>query len=401
MEYTERTREWLDEQVAETIRAGRSRPSYYGAGGEVTGLPIEHVLGLARALVILDRLSRMPFSSVLDVGAGTGWLAYLMREHLAARPVTVDLSREFSSWSRRRLGIPSYVANAAALPFADDSFDVVVCSEVIEHVEHPLAVLGELERVARSAVVVTTQESCVDDWQRRLLMAAAADDPHAERNFFLGSDFVDFFGEKTEVEALMSAPERLRLFDLRTVDDLAACLLEITGRVQIGPGSYGALAVSRTAECEREAVVSRAEMVAGILASDRALGGASGFRADWAPPPWDDRSSEPAVDPVCPSCLAALDEVERSLVCSSCAAVYPVDRGVPILIAAEGTVTANEARQRARPELAGVVRALSRPPWRSAGARLGLRAAVRVQGFLNLPLSYRDKARLAWKVLVS
>jgi SAM-dependent methyltransferase len=40
-------------------------------------------------------------------------------------------------------------ANALALPFADDSFDKVICSEVLEHIPDYRAALKEIERVLK------------------------------------------------------------------------------------------------------------------------------------------------------------------------------------------------------------------------------------------------------------
>jgi 2-polyprenyl-3-methyl-5-hydroxy-6-metoxy-1,4-benzoquinol methylase len=42
---------------------------------------------------------------------------------------------------------PDQVADAHALPFPDNSYDVVICREVLEHVENPFVVMGELYRV--------------------------------------------------------------------------------------------------------------------------------------------------------------------------------------------------------------------------------------------------------------
>jgi SAM-dependent methyltransferase len=42
---------------------------------------------------------------------------------------------------------PDLVADAHALPFADNTFEVVLCREVLEHVRHPETVVRELHRV--------------------------------------------------------------------------------------------------------------------------------------------------------------------------------------------------------------------------------------------------------------
>jgi len=44
---------------------------------------------------------------------------------------------------------PDVQADAAYIPFADNSFDVVICSELLEHVPNPPEVLSEVYRVLR------------------------------------------------------------------------------------------------------------------------------------------------------------------------------------------------------------------------------------------------------------
>jgi SAM-dependent methyltransferase len=44
-------------------------------------------------------------------------------------------------------------ADAAAMPFADQVFDYAICSHVLEHVEHPDAVIAELARVAKAGYI--------------------------------------------------------------------------------------------------------------------------------------------------------------------------------------------------------------------------------------------------------
>jgi SAM-dependent methyltransferase len=102
---------------------------------------------------VADLLALMPASgeSALDVGARDGHLSRLMVERYT-RVVAVDLTQPEIDHPR----IECWKADATGLPFDDDSFDCVLCAEVLEHI--PGASLAkacrELARVARHAVVV-------------------------------------------------------------------------------------------------------------------------------------------------------------------------------------------------------------------------------------------------------
>ncbi len=51
--------------------------------------------------------------------------------------------------------IPDIVAEAEHLPMGDNSFDIVVETELLEHVENPNQVLKEAVRVAKEKVIIT------------------------------------------------------------------------------------------------------------------------------------------------------------------------------------------------------------------------------------------------------
>jgi 2-polyprenyl-3-methyl-5-hydroxy-6-metoxy-1,4-benzoquinol methylase len=62
----------------------------------------------------------------------------------------IDVDRHAVELCRRRFGIPAQVANLnERLPLADQSFDVVVLSEVLEHLPYPELTLGEAARILR------------------------------------------------------------------------------------------------------------------------------------------------------------------------------------------------------------------------------------------------------------
>lgn len=89
---------------------------------------------------------------VLEVGCGEGGnLVNIMRRTAApALIVGADLFERKVAFARRQ-GVPGLfiAADVLALPFGDAVFDVVLCRDVLHHVEYPDAALREMARVTR------------------------------------------------------------------------------------------------------------------------------------------------------------------------------------------------------------------------------------------------------------
>ena len=83
---------------------------------------------------------------ILDVGSGNGWLA--RTAHESACTVSVDLGVPNLKRLRQELGSDflAVCADAARLPFRPGSFDRIVLSEVLEHVNWPDMVVSETAR---------------------------------------------------------------------------------------------------------------------------------------------------------------------------------------------------------------------------------------------------------------
>lgn len=79
---------------------------------------------------------------VLDVGCGRKPYQDLTR---ATRYVGVDID----SPATRALSLADFYYDGRKLPFADASFDAVLCSQVLEHVFTPAEFLAEIHRVLR------------------------------------------------------------------------------------------------------------------------------------------------------------------------------------------------------------------------------------------------------------
>lgn len=108
----------------------------------------------------LDRFAMQPGDRVLDLGCGEG--RHVISLYVAAEvlAVGVDLGfedlqtsqsrfSEFAEPDNPRKSFALLQSNALTLPFADGSFDTVVCSEVLEHIPDYRGALAEIARVVR------------------------------------------------------------------------------------------------------------------------------------------------------------------------------------------------------------------------------------------------------------
>lgn len=62
--------------------------------------------------------------------------------------VGVDISKEMVE-NCQNMGLPANCNSITELPFENDSFDLILCLDVLEHLENDLAALEELKRVLR------------------------------------------------------------------------------------------------------------------------------------------------------------------------------------------------------------------------------------------------------------
>lgn len=157
------TREWLDARYAQTDERGVYVPHQpiYGFGAPPHDQGV--VPRLTRTQRILDVLAGLDFASFVDVSGAEGYVAWLVERAHGARVVSSDLSPVAAQRMRAIFGLRALAADVHALPFQDGEFDVVLCSQTLEHVEDPLRAAQELLRVAARAVLITIPHEDIDD----------------------------------------------------------------------------------------------------------------------------------------------------------------------------------------------------------------------------------------------
>ena len=118
-------------------------------------VPLRVALQEERAADLASRVQRLlaPFSGeerALDVGCGTGALAYALAPHVR-EVVGVDSSPDLLAAARARAPANATFieGDATALTFGWGEFDLVGCLRVLHHVRRPELVVAELARVMR------------------------------------------------------------------------------------------------------------------------------------------------------------------------------------------------------------------------------------------------------------
>jgi ubiquinone/menaquinone biosynthesis C-methylase UbiE len=96
--------------------------------------------------------------SLLEVASGAGFVPRAAKRRLNGDGVNLDVS--LLDRARTHLpsnGVPTFVGDALALPFSDDSFDLVSCGLFLHHLDpaQVLAFARESLRVAKRAVLIS------------------------------------------------------------------------------------------------------------------------------------------------------------------------------------------------------------------------------------------------------
>lgn len=88
--------------------------------------------------------------SVLEVGIGNGFVSNYLRER-GLNITTLDIRKELS---------PDIVASVLDMPLNDNSFDIVACYEVLEHMGYDrfITALSEINRVCRRNAIISLPE---------------------------------------------------------------------------------------------------------------------------------------------------------------------------------------------------------------------------------------------------
>jgi SAM-dependent methyltransferase len=158
--------------------------------------------------------------SVLDVGCGNG----LLTNRFQDRFDTFGVDRSIAAL--RWVEVPCSQANVASLPFDEDAFDIVIATEVIEHLPTPVIklALSEMVRVTRRYILLSVPY-CENLARGRVVCPACGCRFHRSyhmrrfsfydiKNLFAGWENVEFLHAKGVSEKAVGFPTLQRVKDV-------------------------------------------------------------------------------------------------------------------------------------------------------------------------------------------
>ncbi|MBF2065229.1 MAG: class I SAM-dependent methyltransferase [Calothrix sp. C42_A2020_038] len=115
-----------------------------------------------------------PQATVLDIGCGTGEFESLrLREHPNQRITGVDISEQMLLIAKQKFqaysNVSFQIGAASSLPFANDSFDVIVSASAFHFFDDPVAALAEMKRIIKPDGKVYILDWCKDYFSCRLI----------------------------------------------------------------------------------------------------------------------------------------------------------------------------------------------------------------------------------------
>lgn len=120
--------------------------------------------------VLINTIKELKPNSILDVGAGEGFVLEKLRKNKIGKKLegieymdeAIDLGKKTNPLVKIKKG------DIYKLPYKDNEFDLIICTEVMEHLEDPKMALAELKRVAKKHLILSVPNEPLFTIQRFL-----------------------------------------------------------------------------------------------------------------------------------------------------------------------------------------------------------------------------------------
>lgn len=132
---------------------------------------------------ILNMAKTVMFKSFLDIGCAEGYYLKFIptQSSRGVHVVGLDVAKNYLVKAKKEMYEGSWVlGDAHELPFRNDSFDLVLCSEVLEHLSDPKRAFVEVARVSRKSILISVAGENPLHFFAKKLGLVKPDDPYAK-----------------------------------------------------------------------------------------------------------------------------------------------------------------------------------------------------------------------------
>lgn len=129
---------------------------------------------------VLSALGKFNFENFIDIGGAEGYTANLVRTLFGANVQLTDLSDYACRMAKEIFEIEATQSDIHNLPFENEAFQVVLCSETIEHVSNFKLAIQELLRITKDVLVITVPHETPEIVAENIRLKI----PHAHINYF-------------------------------------------------------------------------------------------------------------------------------------------------------------------------------------------------------------------------
>jgi SAM-dependent methyltransferase len=116
--------------------------------------------------VVISRYKQS--GDILDIGCSSGGFLGTLKGQLW-RLYGIEIAGAMADRARVNTGAEVFVGDALSAPFAVESFDVVTCFDVLEHVYDPLGLLKKAHEWLRPGGIFYTMLPNINSWEARML----------------------------------------------------------------------------------------------------------------------------------------------------------------------------------------------------------------------------------------
>lgn len=144
---------------------------------------------------LVEAVGETKCESLLDAGCGEGFVVDLLAKAYPDVKITgIDVSEEAIEFAKKNFGDSARFRPGSVykLPFSDKSFDTVLCSEVLEHLDDPNRAVAELRRVARNYVVISVPHEPYFQWLNNVGQFLRVSEDPGHVNFWTAKTFPAF-----------------------------------------------------------------------------------------------------------------------------------------------------------------------------------------------------------------